>query len=82
MTGSTLQIDQEKLFAACNHDSRLMAIMLVVTELISGERVVVKFAHPITNGYVEHYRKQLLESLGILPASVEVHQAPLASEPE
>ena len=65
MTGSTLKIDQAKLFAACNHDSRLMAVMLVMTELVSGERVEVNFAHPLTNEHVEYYRKLLLESLGI-----------------
>ena len=68
MTSTSLSIDQAKLFAACNHDARLMAIMLVVTELVSGERIKVNFAHPITNGYVEHNRKLLLESLGIPPA--------------
>ena len=64
MTGTTLKIDQGKLFAACNHDSRTMALVLMMAELATGERPEIKFASPQINGYVEHYRKQFVEALG------------------
>jgi hypothetical protein len=65
-TSSTLKIDQSKLFAACNHDARTMGLVLALLEAISGERVEIKFSGTQTDGYVEHYRKQFIEALGIL----------------
>ena len=62
---STLQIDQAKLFSACNHDTRLMAIMLTTIELITGERVEVNFAHTQTVRAIQHEQQLLLDALGI-----------------
>jgi hypothetical protein len=43
-----------------------MGLVLALLEAISGERVEIKFAGTQTDGYVEHYRKQFIEALGIL----------------
>ena len=62
---STLPIDQAKLFEALNHDMRLMAIMLTTTELVTGERIEINFAHSQINRDITYYRGLLLEALGI-----------------
>jgi hypothetical protein len=65
MTKANLSIDQGKLFAACNHDTRLMALVLALTELTTGDRVEIKFASPQTDEYIRHYHRQFVEALGI-----------------
>ena len=65
MTGSTLQIDQQALFAACNHDTRLTGIVLALLEVATGEKVTVGFAHANTDAHVRHYRDQVLQAVGL-----------------
>jgi heme exporter protein D len=65
-TSTTLKIDQAKLFAACDHNARQMGLVLALLEAVNGERVEkIQFASPQTDGYVEHYRKQFVNALGI-----------------
>ena len=65
MTTANLSIDQGKLFAACDHDARTMALVLALAELTTGERIEIRFASPQTDEYVRHYHRQFVEALGI-----------------
>ena len=65
MTTANLSIDQGKLFAACNHDARIMALVLALAELATAEPIEIRFAGAQTDGHVRHYRQLFVEALGI-----------------
>ena len=65
MSADTLKIDQGKLFAACDHDKRTMAMVLALVELTTGERVPIRFAHSLTDRDVDYYRSLFIEALGL-----------------
>ena len=60
-----LQINQAKLFEAVDHNSRQMALVLALIELITAERAQVNFAHPQINRDVDYYRSLFRDSFAI-----------------